>query len=331
MIDMSARESHFVDHLAPIWWALPEQDRGTFWVSESVAGHADALGLPVRVGGPEKAAWPVVVASWGDFRLVRTHSRPIILSEHGAGQSYVGRRHPSYVGGRGRERATLFLVPNFQAAARNRTAWPRIPNVVIGSARVDDLSTIPLPAGPVTVAISFHWRCAVVAEAGTALDHYRHVLADVRTRLASQGVTLIGHGHPRILGRELAAIYDQAGIETVTRFEDVVHRAGLYVCDNSSTLFEFAALDRPVVVLNSPRYRRRAHHGLRFWDEAAVGLNVDQPDQLAGTILAAFDDPPAQRQARQDSVGRVYPVRNCSARVAADTILGVAEPVKGVA
>lgn len=331
MIDFSARETHFVDHLTPIWRALPDGQRGRFWVSETAAGHARRLGLPVTVGIPEKVPTPIVTASWGDFRLVRSHPRPVVLCEHGAGQSYVGRHHPSYVGGRGREKAALFVVPNEQAAARSRAAYPRIPVAVVGSPRVDHLAaTVPTPAGPVTAAVSFHWRCRIVPETDTAFDHYRPVLAATRAELAAAGISLVGHAHPRLL-REATPVFEAAGIEVVADFGEVARRASVLAVDNSSVLFEFAALDRPVVVMNSPKYRRKVRHGLRFWDEAGIGLGVDEPEMLAAAILAALADPPEQQTARRASVERVYPVRGDAAVVATDAILATTVDLEVVA
>ena len=89
--------------------------------------------------------------------------------------------------------------------------------------------------------------------------------------------TVLGHGHPRILD-QLMPVYEELGIEPAYTFEEVLDRASVYCCDNSSTLFEFASLDRPVVVLNPPWYRREVEHGLRFWEAATVGVQVgDQP------------------------------------------------------
>lgn len=286
MIDFSARETHFVDHLAPIWHALPVDARGTFWAAETAAGRCRALGIEPAVGEPPDAPQPVVVASWGDLRLVRRHRRPIVLFEHGAGQSYSSR-HPSYAGGKGRENVCLFVVPNARAATRNRRFYPAIPNVVVGSARVDQLRTVQRHPGPPTAAITWHWRCQLRPETDTALDHYRDHLAEVAETLSRHGITLVGHAHPRIAD-ELAPIYTAARIEMVRSFDEIVGRADVLACDNSSVMFEWAALDRPVVVVNSPRYRRRTHHGLRFWDCAGIGPHVDRPDQLAATILAAF-------------------------------------------
>jgi UDP-N-acetylglucosamine:LPS N-acetylglucosamine transferase len=107
---------------------------------------------------------------------------------------------------------------------------------------------------------------------------------------------VLGHGHPRIMER-LLPIYDALDIEPVYDFEEVLERADCYVCDNSSTMFEFASTGRPVVVLNPPWYRREVNHGLRFWEAAGVGVNCDRPQDLAGAVATALQDPPPQREA----------------------------------
>jgi glycosyltransferase involved in cell wall biosynthesis len=250
---------------------------------------------------------PIVVASGNDLATASRTRRTIAVFEHGAGQVYdvPAKRHRSYAGGRGRAKASMFLCPSERVAAENSATYPAIPCVVVGSPRVDVLRRIERTPGPTTVAIGFHWRCRVCPEAGTALDHYRQHLAALRVRLGVDGIELIGHGHPRAAA-ELAPLYAKAGVEWVPSFEDVVARASVYVADNSSTIFEAAACDIPVVLLNCPQYRRDVNHGLRFWDEADVGVQVDGPEGLVDGIMAALADPPKQARQRLWTTQRVY-------------------------
>jgi len=317
-IDALASERHFVDHLAPVWLAMPDELRGRFLVADrTLVRHAAGRGIEAVPA--TRTSNPMLVASYGDQkRGRRLGARTFISMEHGAGQSYGGdarsARHGSYAGGRDRDDTALFLAPNEQAASRWRVAYPTAQVSVIGSPRLDSLPTREPGPGPV-VALGFHWPCAIAPEARTAFPHFRGVLPALARRFA-----VLGHGHPRFMAR-LAPFYRSAGIEPVEDFDDVLRRADLYVCDNSSTLFEFAATGRPVVVLNAPWYRRDVEHGLRFWDAATVGLQVDDPADLAGTIEAALGDPPWQRAERERVIASVYAKPpHGAARAAGDAI-----------
>lgn len=297
MIVPLAYEPHHRDHLNPIAALLPPVEAGAR-SSEDIA----------------------LVPSYGALiRARRLKFRRFILAQHGAGQSYGGERRtsaqPGYPGGKDNADVGLFLVPNEHAAKRWRDAYPKAKVAIVGCPKLDDLpARVPGP-GPV-VAVSFHWAAHFSPEAGSAFAYYWPAIP----KLVRQGYRVIGHGHP--LRSDLPQFYRRYGIEYVPRFEDVCRRADVYVCDNSSTIFEFASTGRPVVLLNAPTYRPRIHHGLRFWDAASVGLQVDDPDKLEPTIRAALeDDHEAQREAALD---RVYAFRSGGAQRAADAILDFA-------
>ena len=82
-----------------------------------------------------------------------------------------------------------------------------------------------------------------------------------RSALVSVGHHRLVQGSPRHRSRppepprEAIRFYEAHGIEYVPDFDDVLRRADVYACDNSSTLYEFASTGRPVVVLNAPWYR----------------------------------------------------------------------------
>lgn len=255
------------------------------------------------------------------------------LVEHGAGQAYE-QPDPSYSGGPQRDAAVLFLCPNEVSAARNRATYPNVPAEVVGSPRVDWLIERSRDApvdthGQPTVALSFHWKgpLGVPAEARWALPHYESSLHVVIQALQRRGVEVIGHGHPR-MHSHFAGLWRRLGIEHVPRFDDVTARAGVYVCDNSSTLYEFAALGRPVVVLNSPAYRRELNLWPRFWACADVGVQVDRPEDLEVAVQLAIEDPPAVAARRARAVAEVYPLRDGqAAQRSVEAILRVADSV----
>jgi len=115
--------------------------------------------------------------------------------------------------------------------------------------------------------------------------------------------------------------FRRMGIEIVQDFSEVCRRADLYVCDNSSTLFEFASTGRPVVVLNDPQFRREVNHGGRFWTWATVGYQCDRPEDLIPTVERALLDPPAQQAERERVLDLAYAYRTAGAQRASDALL----------
>lgn len=305
MIDMYAAEEHFVDHLAPIWGALPFEQRGTFWTPSGPvvqrARMAGVLATPVEKKHEKR---PMLVASYGDVKRARSFGNAgIALLQHGAGQSYAGNpgtaNHGSYSGGTDHKDVGLFLCPNEMSAARWRDAYPDARVVVNGSPKVEALPHRE-GAGEPTVAVSFHWQCNIVPETRPAFMHFRTALPELM-----KNYRVIGHAHPRAR-RWLEPWYKRYGIKFVEHFDDVCRQADVYICDNSSTIYEFAATGRPVVLLNAPWYRKNVQHGLRFWDKATVGLQVDGPDGLPEAVSCSLVDPRGLREERERVVREVY-------------------------
>jgi hypothetical protein len=327
-----ASERHYVDHLAPVWAALDPEERGTFY-----AGSTQALararqygleGLSPRVHRQLPALracqlegrqpwW--LVASYADHRRAGGQRRTVYL-EHGAGQSYLGdpltghRAH--YAGGPGRDRVGLFLCPSETVAQLNRAAAPAVPAVAVGCPKLDALPLCAAGREP-CAAVTFHWNAEAVApEATTAFPHYRAALE----RLAAGGaLPLLGHGHPRAW-RQLSGWWLEHGVTTEQDLTLVLMRASVFVADNTSAMFEAAALDVPVVVLNAPQYRRHVQHGLRFWQAADIGLQVDDPRDLIAALTATLEEDPQAARRRQVAV-EVYGPRDRQATARAVTAM----------
>lgn len=234
-------------------------------------------------------------------------------AEHGIGQPY-GTGHPGYPGGIKRDGVGLFLSPNLTAAAADRAVNPHAAYAVIGDPALD---LLPQGEGATTgpVAISFHWDCSIAPETRSTFPFWRDVVLAL-----SQEIPLLGHAHPRAAAG-LKAFYRKAGIPFEPNWHRVCEQASAYICDNSSTLYEFASTGRPVVVLNAPQYRRNKRFGLRFWDAATVGLQVDRPVALAETVLRAVEDPPGVREAREAALDLAYGHRSGAAQRGADAIV----------
>lgn len=308
MIDGLATQPQYIDHLAPVWTALPPAMRGDFVVPRALTIHALERGIieATQVAGNRER--PLLIAGFSDQRWAhRAGRRRFAFLEHGIGQSYAGdpgrpaALHGSYAGGRGRDGTGLFLVPNDHAAARWTAAYPGAWVEVVGMPKLDRVARREGTEGRV-VATSFHWNCSIAPEARSTLRHYRKALPTLARQFE-----LIGHGHPRIW-RHLEPIYRAAGIWRASSFDTVLRGADVYVCDNSSTLYEFAATGRPVVVLNAPWYRRGVEHGLRFWEAADVGVQVDHPSELRDAIEEALADPPERQAARAAALALALPL-----------------------
>ena len=311
-----ATAPQYADHLAAVFGALPDEQRGAFLAPRGpVADRVRTLGFEPAVRTDR--ANPTLVASYGDLVRASGNGRTrLAIMEHGAGQSYGGRNitHGAYAGGRNRGAASLFLHPGNHPAERDRAAYPGARVEVVGAPILD---TLPDRSGDKgrTVALSFHFNTPITPETKNAVPWIWPAVLGLRGSF-----DLIGHSHPR-MGGTMSKRYRLAGIPFVPEFADVCRRADVYVCDNSSTLFAFAATGRPVVVLNPPWYNKRVDHGLRFWDAADVGIQVNDPADLPAAIDKALRDTPAQKKRREVALDLVYAYRDGAAQRAADVLV----------
>jgi hypothetical protein len=299
-VDFLASERHYVDHLLPVYAKLPEEVRGDF-----ITGR-----------------WPVnpgritVVSSFGDYRRAEG---PVVFMEHGAGFSY-GNGHTSYAGSPDREKVVLFASTNEQVDSLNRAAHPNKKHVIVGAPKLDAW----VARGPKerehrpTVAFSFHWDCRVAPETRSAFPVYSDELQRMLKFPGKLQWDVIGHGHPR-LWPNISRFWQRNKVRGEKEFYDVVTLSDVYVIDTSSTMYEFAALDRPVVVLNAPFYRKNVNHGIRFWNHVP-GIQVDNPKDLKAAIdEAVFRDTfAAERKAATEFV---YPYLGQATDRAAQAIL----------
>ncbi len=325
-VDFYAKRIHFMDHMLPIWQAMGEH-RGDFFVSPDVylACQSREYGAELTqvIGAPEIPATgrPIVTSAYGDLGETLAADKPglrriKIFMEHGAGFRF-GNSHPSYAGGSGyRHKVDLFLDTNEHVAGANHQAYPMIPNVVIGCPKLDKWQidqAWKCPYPPV-IAISFHWDCKVAPETRSAYPWFKSALPAL-----AANYQVIGHAHPRetaLMKREFARF----GIEFVQDFDDVLRRADLYINDASSTLYEFASLGKPVVVLNAPIYRRHVRYGLRFWEHSDVGVNCDEAGKLLDAVKKALLEIPEQKARREAAVAAAYPVRGNATQTAVNAI-----------
>lgn len=282
---------HYHEHLDPVWLALPESWRGEAW--SALDAHPGTT--PYRgTRGAHTATGAVLVASWPDAVSAAARGRELVYLEHGAGQAYEG--DPAMAGARGwsgaddptLDRVRLFVCPSETVADRWRARYTARA-VAVGCPKLDawhrGARGVARGVRPV-VAVTFHWDCPLGPETRTAWPHYDRALAGLAAWCRGNAVDLIGHGHPRMWSR-IRRRWQHLGVEPVQHLADVLDRADVLVADNTSAMYEFASLGRPVVVLNAPWYRRDIEHGMRFWS-AVPGRQVDRPGDLVPAVEQAL-------------------------------------------
>lgn len=303
MVDFLSSQIQYSHHLLPVWFALPPEERGTFWAVDKAASKVQA-----EVGDHFKRTYPTlkgpltVVASYHDFRSARKAGREVVLLNHGAGQRYTDgplKNHPAYVGGSGRKDIALFLEPGPYAGQITRETGGSV--VEVGVPKLDTIHRFPAEITEPVVAVSWHWHCVSgVPETDWAYPEYKDAVVEL-----SKQVKVIGHAHPRAWQR-MERWYREVGIEPVESFSEVLQRASVFVADNTSALYEFASTTRPVVVLNSKYYRRNVSHGLRFWG-LIPGIQVDYSEDLLYRVKEALEGRPSViADVFQDTIKEVY-------------------------
>lgn len=317
-------QPHYVDHLAPIVEALGD-DLSVRWVARGRRGRGGRWRPGERIGA-------ALVASSVDARWVRGRARRVIHVEHGAGQVYVdgdADATGSYSGGAGMDHVDLFLTPSETSASRWRARYPDAAAVAVGCPRLDRFGPVASGTtrrrrhGTPVVAFTWHWDCLLVPETRTALPAWRRDMAATVLGLTAEGVRFIGHGHPRLHGRR--NVYADLPVEWVEHLDDVLDLADVLVADNTSALYEAAAVGLTTIVLNAPWYRRDVEHGLRFWS-APPGPMLDHPGELRFAIEHALLNPRWCADVRGRAVDAAYDGRvdaHASVRAAAAIVEAV--------
>lgn len=319
---------HYIDHLAPIWNELSEEEKGQFLVpSKGLQAHAESVGVKadmVRQNGTIAPSWasrePVMVAGYVDLR--KQHRRPVALVEHGAGQTYIrddGTIHGGYSGGRNRSKAGLFICPSTTVADRNHKTYPNATSVAVGCPRLDDLLAARQTRHDDTglnIGISFHWDCAIVPESGSAFGEFKEQIEEFVSWARLCGFNILGHGHPKAWPF-LYGWWSDMGVTPVKEWSEVAAVADVYIIDNSSTMFEAAALDIPVVVLESGKWRKGVDHGLRFWEHANIGPTVLAGDSLSDAVEESYSSYWKKKRAEVSS--QVYEILPSLSRLSSIT------------
>lgn len=273
-IDIVSSMPHYYRHVKPVFDAL----------------HPSLQGDPNPGRGFPDPGNVALVAAWSDLDPLRQNHEYFYV-EHGAGQAYAGdvksALQPGYSGSGGyRHHGCLgFICPNQTVADR----WTTAPAIAVGCPKLDKYFCPPVIGRDnpprTNICIAFHWDGPICPETRSAWTWYAPRLQEIRLSLERQGFTVHGHAHPKWNGA-LASPMRDAGLLYHEDEESMFAVCGSLAMDNSSLMYEFAALGRPVIALNAPWYRRDVHHGLRFWSDVP-GPQVDTPEQLLEVSMPA--------------------------------------------
>jgi hypothetical protein len=148
------------------------------------------------------------------------------------------------------------------------------------------------------VAVSFHWLSLFRSR---ILEDYAEAIEDLVTRMP-----VIGHGHPR--AERMEPFWRSLNVEWVPDFREVVERASVYVCDHSSTIYEWTALDRPVVLLDYPGQQSfiSVSSGLRYEWYSDVGSHAT-PGTLVERVRDAIQAPESHEEPRRAATRGLFP------------------------
>lgn len=323
-IDFYATHIQYFHHIYPVWQKLPASLKNKFYIYPQLLQRLqeENYQIPEAISSEflpfSEDNHLIYCASHTNLKEVREYGRKVIYTEHGMGQSFTGISHQSYIGGE-RAGVVAIFVPGPKQAEKQINAYPTIPVYQVGVPKLDKYHQQDLSNSndPNTVCISFHWECRVLPETKSAFRHYRGALPELGR---SEEFTLLGHGHPNNAAK-FSRYYNHNNIEYLKNFSDVIDRASLYVCDSSSTIYEWLSLGRDVVLLNIPQYRRDVEHGMRFWEHADMGVNVDNKRELKDKILEALARRGEFDKRRQEILQEVFATTDGNAaQLAADAI-----------
>lgn len=324
---------HYLSHLAPIWAALPDDIRGECHIAEADRENAEYFGIAnLRVhksrkqiiahlrNRPERRV--TIVAGYSDLRHINKLGLPNIFVMHGTGFIHDADADiSSYPGAtRNRDNTVLILSNGPVITAIERKKNPGIRVETVGCPKLDRWINRPKAQSkkPV-IALAWHWRCGRGGNTDTLFDEYREVLPEL-----AKHYKLLGHGHPHIID-ELIPIYEDLGIEHTRYLEDVFDRADLMIADATSAIYEFAALDRPVVPLWGSKYSETNFGGLNDC-RMDLGSPCWKPDELIPAVERALKNLKAVTAKRHKTVAKAY--ANLDGTATAAAIKAIVEVVE---
>lgn len=272
-------------HDVPIYSTWKSADWATDFMSPT-----DLLFAPVDL-------W--ICASSSDAELVEP--QPVVFVERGVGQTYDAdeRTYQSRSFCTGRiPNARLFLCPSPWVAQRrqNRHTDSALA-ICVGSPRMDqwhNLTGMHPGVEKGTVAFAFRWNNKKIPETRSTFPLLQPHLKALALALRRRGWMPVATAHPRI-AKSVRWHTERSGFVWWPS-DEVLTGAEVLVADSTSLMYEFAAVDRRIIALNHPEWRRDVDHGLRFW-ECVPGFQIDDlhPDTIVQVIDSRDGDDPDER------------------------------------
>lgn len=303
MIDAYAVSPLDVAALAPVWWALEGDERGTFYAAPRLpldAARREGL-WPLREGAPPRESnRPLLVTERVERPQVSTRPLVILDGSLAAGPWTADRPDdlgPLVLSGSPREGAIVVGVPEhdwwWRARREDRHQHDGIGvGLVLGDLDLRD---------PIAVGVLRGWGGALQSLASAARSRGWHVFV---------------HGAPSIAAplhartREVGADYPVTYCDRPSMMLQLPH---VVASDDLRALVSFAALAGPVVRLVDPWRPSPA--------DPDLGPEATHPGGLVAAVEAALADTAGSAWKRDRAAARSYPHRDGhAARRAVDAI-----------
>jgi hypothetical protein len=301
-----ASETHYVDHIAPVFHAVRPSVRGSLVAMDRL--HGDPWPAMERAMGRGVPAYPVpglatpkagvpamgrsailLVASQRDKLGAMTLAKNVVRMEHGSFEAYRGVTNPSFIGPDSHVGCVGALVPTMAAGQRLKQFFAG-PICSIGCPKLESAThrSPPPPGERPRVCLTFRYPGGegVALELGSGWPAFQPALEE----LLKANVEVRVHAHPRAWERlpDLVAFLQKHDVPVMLEFEDVLAWADVFLVDNSSVALEWLAVrGKGLVLMDAPAYRRFISHSLRFWElEKWPGVRNATPKTLVEVVTS---------------------------------------------
>ena len=288
-------------------------------VHDAIGPRAERLFTADRARIAAFAPDVVVMASHAGLEYMRTHvpRAHAVNVRHGM----IGKRLISRMPARASARRFDFVCVGHQSTlagyeeggARPRAYWQTGYPQIDPLFRRDPPPALPLDADRPTVLYAPTWNLGLTS--ATMLGD--RVVELIRAGIPGANVIVkphpvIGEWHPRWMSRwaRLAAREHHVLLIADTHADVVPYMlaADVLVSDASSVIFEFLALDRPMVLVTNPRHRADPAYAPDdiVWRWRDVGEEVHATAELPGALATALAAPERHADPRREYASRLF-------------------------